>query len=94
MSGRDAVLLSFGRNLRNRRLALDWSQEELSRRSGLAVMGIAKLERGERRDPALSTLLRLVEAFDITLDELVCEAIPEHPTRKHGRRGACAAGAA
>jgi len=44
----DAELLSFGRAVRTRRIALGLSQEELADRAGLHRNYIGGIERGER----------------------------------------------
>jgi transcriptional regulator with XRE-family HTH domain len=52
----------FARNLRERRLRAGFSQEALARATRLHRTEISLLERG-RREPRLSTLVRLGRAF-------------------------------
>ncbi|MEL6610487.1 MAG: helix-turn-helix transcriptional regulator [Bacteroidota bacterium] len=52
----------FGRELRDRRSALGWSQEALAERAGVHAKYISMLERGVRQ-PTLETLLRLGRAM-------------------------------
>jgi transcriptional regulator with XRE-family HTH domain len=59
----------FAANLKRLREERDWSQEELSRRSGLHTTAISKLERG-RRSPRFPTVIRLAETFEIPAGEL------------------------
>ncbi len=62
----------FAANLRSRRLAAGYTQEDLSGRSGLHSAEISRLERGAR-DPRLSTIVRLARALDIAASELVAD---------------------
>lgn len=66
----EAVLQQFGRNVRAARTARGWTQEDLAHRSGLAVVQVSRVERG-KREIRLTTLLRLLDAFDAEPDELL-----------------------
>ena len=65
-----AALERFGQNVRAARLARSWTQEELSRRTGLAVVQISRIERA-RREVRLTTLLRLMAALEVTAERLL-----------------------
>ena len=56
-------------SLRQVRLARLWSQQELARRSGVAVRTIVYVENGERA-PTLSTIRRLTEALGVDWREV------------------------
>lgn len=56
------------------RAALSWSQDELARRSGIALITIARMEAG-RASPRLSTVGRLKQ----TLEEEGVRIIDESP---------------
>jgi predicted transcriptional regulator len=49
--------------LKAARAALDWSQDDLAKRSGTALVTIARLESG-RASPRLSTVARLKQAIE------------------------------
>jgi transcriptional regulator with XRE-family HTH domain len=66
----EAALARFGQNVRAARLARGWTQEELSRQTGLASVQISRIERG-KREVRISTLLRLVKALDVSADDLL-----------------------
>lgn len=66
----EQVLQRFGANVRAARDARGWTQEDLSGRSGLAVVQVSRIERG-KREIRLTTLLRLADAFDMRPDELL-----------------------
>ena len=48
-----------------------WSQEELSRRSGVSISHISQLEKGTRRGPAVDRVYRLAEAFGVSMYRLL-----------------------
>jgi transcriptional regulator with XRE-family HTH domain len=54
----------FGRNLRGRRVALGWSQQELSDRCNLHLTEISRLENG-LRNPRLTTIIKLADALKV-----------------------------
>lgn len=60
----------FGANVRAARKARDWTQEDLAGYSGLAVVQVSRIERGAR-EVRLTTLLRLLAAFNSRPDELL-----------------------
>jgi transcriptional regulator with XRE-family HTH domain len=48
-----------------------WSQQTLSKRSGVHHQQIYKLLSGETLDPRVSTMRRLAQALDVTTDYLL-----------------------
>lgn len=60
----------FAANLRKHRTRLGLSQEGLASASGLHFTEVSRLERG-KREPKLTTLVRLADALDISLSELL-----------------------
>lgn len=63
------ALQVFAANVREKRLALGISQEELASRSGLHMTDVGRIERGER-DPGVRTVARLAEGLGVTPAEL------------------------
>jgi transcriptional regulator with XRE-family HTH domain len=61
---------TFGRNLRQLRLAADLSQEALGHACDLHPTEISRLERAVR-EPRLSTIVRLARALDVPPAELL-----------------------
>jgi transcriptional regulator with XRE-family HTH domain len=61
--------VSFGRAIRERRHALDISQEELAARSGLHRTYLADLERGNR-NPSLESIHAVANGLGIQVSEL------------------------
>jgi transcriptional regulator with XRE-family HTH domain len=60
----------FGLNLRRLRTVAELTQMELSNRSGLDMAEISRLERG-KKDPRLSTIVRLATGLQLDPSELV-----------------------
>ena len=63
--------MSFGAFLRAQRRTCGVSQNELAKRSGMHRTSISLLERGERHDPSLDTLVKLARALDVTPSDFV-----------------------
>jgi transcriptional regulator with XRE-family HTH domain len=59
----------FVANVKELRQERDWSQEDLSRYSGLHTTAISKLECRERA-PKFQTIVRLAEAFKVPAGRL------------------------
>ena len=67
----------FGDLLRSHRVSAGLTQEELAEQAGLSLRGISDLERGARRAPHRSTIIRLAEALrleDAATDMLLIAA--------------------
>jgi transcriptional regulator with XRE-family HTH domain len=65
----------LGMNLRRFREAAGLTQMELGNRSGMDMAEISRLELG-KRDPRLSTIVRVAKALDLTAAELVRDVGP------------------
>jgi transcriptional regulator with XRE-family HTH domain len=66
----DEAIQQFGENVRRARRERGWTQEDLSARTGLAVVQISRIERG-KREIRLTTLIRLLDAFDLPPEALL-----------------------
>ncbi len=66
----DDAIQRFGENVRRARHEHGWTQEDLSAKTGLAVVQISRIERG-KREIRLTTLVRLLGAFDVEADTLL-----------------------
>ena len=60
----------IGEQLRARRHELGWSLRDLADRLGVSPSLISQIERG-RAKPSVSTLYSIVQALDVSLDELL-----------------------
>jgi transcriptional regulator with XRE-family HTH domain len=70
MRDMDDAIQQFGENVRSARHERGWTQEDLSARTGLAVVQISRIERG-KREIRLTTLIRLLDAFDVAPETLL-----------------------
>ncbi len=48
-----------------------WSQQKLAEKAGLSYNVITKIEQGVARRPTIQTIIKLADAFRISLDELI-----------------------
>lgn len=48
-----------------------WSQQKLAEKTALSFNTITKIEQGVGDSPTLKTLLKLADAFGVSLDQLV-----------------------
>jgi transcriptional regulator with XRE-family HTH domain len=68
--GGDKVRLILGKNLKLYRSRRNWSQADLAEKSGLSVVYLSDIERGNKW-PYLDTLVKLAEAFEMDVFELL-----------------------
>ena len=61
----------IGQNIKEFRKKKGWSQQKLAEKTSLSFNTITRLEQGIGNSPTLKTLLKLSEALEISLDELV-----------------------
>lgn len=66
---REEIRRSLGYRIRDRRIELEKSQEELAAETGLHRTEISLLERG-RREPRLAQLIKLADALQWSPDDL------------------------
>ncbi len=66
----EEVCVWFGEKLRNIRLDLGYSQEELSFKAGLHRTYISSVERGER-NISITNIQKLADALDLKMKDLV-----------------------
>jgi transcriptional regulator with XRE-family HTH domain len=63
---------AIGRRILDRRVAMGWTQHDLSRQSGLSVSYISDVENGQR-GMSVDTLLAFAKALGIRTDRLIGE---------------------
>lgn len=63
------VLIKFGQKVREERVRLDLSQEELARRAGVHRTYVGMIERGEK-NITLTNIEKISKALGLSLDEI------------------------
>lgn len=48
-----------------------WSQQKLAEKAGLSYNTITKIEQGAATKPTIQTMIKIADAFGISLDALV-----------------------
>lgn len=64
----------IGRNIRKHRIAKKMSIEDLAFKSALSKNYMGMVERGERT-PSLESLIKIINALEVSADEILCEVI-------------------
>jgi transcriptional regulator with XRE-family HTH domain len=65
-----SILVAFGRTLRRERAIRGLSQERLAARAGISPQHVSSIERAQK-DVRLNTLIRLAEALDLSVSDLL-----------------------
>ncbi|MCR4933576.1 MAG: helix-turn-helix transcriptional regulator [Lachnospiraceae bacterium] len=65
------MLFDLGREIAKRRMKLGMSQEELADKSGVATKTIYKIENDSDSDPRWSTLVKICNALDTDMSDLI-----------------------
>lgn len=59
------------KRLKELRKQKGWSQQKLAEKTGLSFNAVTKIEQGLAKHPTLKTLIKLADAFGISIDELI-----------------------
>jgi transcriptional regulator with XRE-family HTH domain len=65
--------MSIGNNVRNCRMALDWSQHDLAKKAGITQAQISRIEAGGGENVTIRTLRGIAKAFGCSVVELLPE---------------------
>jgi transcriptional regulator with XRE-family HTH domain len=63
-------MAKLGNNLREARLKLELTQEDVAARSGVHATEVSRIEAG-KRDPQVSTLVKLAKAVEVPPGQLL-----------------------
>ncbi len=63
--------VSLGEKVRNKRLQMNFSQAELSQRTGLSTGHISDIENGNRTSVQIKTIRKLAKGLEMSITELV-----------------------
>lgn len=65
------MLTAIHTNIKKLRAQFSLSQKEVAHKAGISVAAYRKLEQGETREPRVSTLSRIAEVFDVSMETLM-----------------------
>ena len=63
--------IMYLKNLVTLRKQKGWSQERLAQEAGISYNTLIKLERSGIKNPKIETVIKLADALEVSLDELV-----------------------
>lgn len=61
----------IAQQLKGLRKKAGWSQQKLAEKAGLSYNVITKIEQGAAKNPNIQTMIKLADAFEISIDELL-----------------------
>jgi transcriptional regulator with XRE-family HTH domain len=61
----------LAKRLKELRKKAGWSQQKLAEKAGLSYNTITKIEQGAATMPTIQTIIKIADAFQISLDALV-----------------------
>ncbi len=63
--------LKFDSVVKKLRTEKGWSQQKLAEKAEVAYNVITRIEQGLTKEPTIQTIMKIAEALDISIDELV-----------------------
>lgn len=61
----------LGEKIKQLRKKAGWSQQKLAEQASLSYNAITKIEQGAAKQPTIQTMVKIADAFGVSLDELV-----------------------
>jgi len=63
--------VNLGKRIKELRGKLDISQDQLAKKANIPFSTLVKIEAGYTPNPSMETLIKIADAFKITIDELI-----------------------
>ena len=63
--------INLAGNIKKHRKAKGWTQQELATKASIPLSILAKIEQGFSNNPTIQTVLKIADALNITLNDLV-----------------------
>ena len=64
----------LSKKIKSLRKKAGWSQQKLAEKASLSYNVITKIEQGAAKKPTIQTMIKIADAFGVSLDELVGRA--------------------
>ena len=61
----------LGKNIKRLRIKKRLAQEKLARLADISLATLVKIESGVAKEPTITTVAKIANALDITIDELI-----------------------
>lgn len=58
-------------SLRRLRKAKGLTQQKLAEKAGVSMIVVTKIEQGSTKDPSMSSLVKMADTLEVSLDELI-----------------------
>ena len=62
---------NLGKRIKELRSKLDISQDQLAKKANIPFSTLVKIEAGYTPNPSMETLIKIADAFKVTIDELI-----------------------
>ena len=62
---------NLGKRIKELRSKSDISQDQLAKKADIPFSTLVKIEAGYTPNPSMETLIKIADAFDVTIDELI-----------------------
>ncbi|MFC1621245.1 helix-turn-helix domain-containing protein [Candidatus Omnitrophota bacterium] len=60
----------LSKKIKSLRKKAGWSQQKLAEKASLSYNAITKIEQGAAKQPTIQTMIKIADAFGVSLDEL------------------------
>ena len=60
----------LSKKIKELRKKAGWSQQKLAEKTGLSYSVVTKIEQGTAKQPTIQTMIKLADAFRVSIDEL------------------------
>ena len=63
--------VNIGKRIKDLRAGLKISQDQLAKKANIPFSTLVKIEAGYTPNPSMETLIKIADAFEITIDDLI-----------------------
>ncbi len=73
--------MTIADSLRRLRKARGLTQQRLAEKAGVSMIVVTKIEQGTTKDPAMSSLVKMADVLDVSVDELIDRKFSKQPKK-------------